>query len=200
LQPRITCVPRDYYNFDTNIVAKGLLGRMLVRVLRSSVGPIRLAGIITETEAYGGYEDPASHAFRGLTPRNSIMFGQRGFCYVYLIYGMYHCLNVVAYANKKVAGAVLIRSIYPIEGIKTMKIFRKSSRFKDLTNGPGKICIALMIDRTLNGIDFTDSQSCLRIEDGIKAYRIKANKRVGITFGTELNWRYLMVGDIDYPT
>lgn len=192
------CIPRIFYNCDTTSVAKGLLGKMLVRILWTSVGSIRLAGIITETEAYGAYEDPASHAFRGLTPRSSIMFGKRGICYVYLIYGTYHCLNVVAYSNKKVAGAVLIRSLYPTEGIKAMMIFRKSRKIEGLTNGPGKICIALKIDKSLNGLDFTDSQSCLRIEDGIESHRTKATKRIGLTFGTELKRRYSIVGNINY--
>lgn len=190
------CTTRGFYEAETTFVARKLLGKVLVRRLDVSGRPKILAGIITETEAYGSYEDPASHAFRGPTKRNSTMFGTRGFCYVYLIYGIYHCVNVVAYSDEAIAGAVLIRSIFPVNGIAIMKVNREASKFTDLTNGPGKVCTALGINRSFNGMDMTFDRSSLRIEEGISPVKIEASKRVGITAGSELYHRYMLFDDL----
>ena len=111
----------DFYSRNTELVARDLLGKKLVRIYEDGSGkPKRLSGIICETEAYGSKNDPASHAFYGLTNRNSVMFSEVGKSYVYFIYGMHHCMNVTAHSPKRDAGAVLIRSLIPVEGINTM--------------------------------------------------------------------------------
>jgi DNA-3-methyladenine glycosylase len=187
----ITCLQRPFYERDTSVVARDLLGKKLVRLLAgNSRDQERLVGIITETEAYGGEDDPASHAFHGSTPRNSIMFERGGLSYVYFIYGMYHCMNVSARSKTKKAGAVLIRSILPIEGINKMVVHRNSKNIGDLANGPGKLTRALLIDRSHNGLDLTDSACSLHIENGKTPRRILAAPRIGISVATEMNWRF----------
>ncbi|MGC2574693.1 MAG: DNA-3-methyladenine glycosylase, partial [Candidatus Nitrosopolaris sp.] len=140
----MTCLDRSFYNRPTDLVAMDLLGNKLVRII-SNTGekPKRLSGIIVETEAYGFKEDAASHAFRGQTPRNAVMFGEAGRAYIYFIYGNHFCVNVSARPFEIEAGAVLIRALQPVEGIKCMKIYRKTSEELSLTSGPGKIGQAL---------------------------------------------------------
>ena len=130
---------------DTVVVARSLLGQRLVRVLNGQ----RLSGLICETEAYGGADDPASHAYRR-TPRSAIMFGPPGVAYVYFIYGMHHCLNAVTACDGH-PGAVLIRGIFPAEGIETMRRQRPGAADQHLADGPGKLCQALGITLALNG-------------------------------------------------
>jgi len=112
----VKSLPREFYHRDTSKVARELLGKALVKFK----GPEMVGGIITETEAYYGRDDPASHAFGGKTPRSKIMFGMPGTAYVYLCYGMYYLLNVVT-EPKEIPGAVLIRVLKPLWGIGTMK-------------------------------------------------------------------------------
>jgi DNA-3-methyladenine glycosylase len=190
------CLGRSFYHGETSAVARKLLGKKLVRVLPTPLVPQQLTGIIAETEAYGGSEDPASHAYNGRKPRSSIMFGVKGVCYVYFVYGMYHCTNVVAYSRKTDAGAVLIRSIFPIEGIKTMMKNRKNNKFRDLANGPGKLSMALLIDKSLNGVDLTDSNSFLNIQDGIEPTRVQCTPRIGVSLGKEVKWRFVLLDDV----
>jgi DNA-3-methyladenine glycosylase len=118
------------------------------------------------------------------------MFERGGLSYVYFIYGMYHCINVSARSKTKNAGAVLIRSILPIEGINKMVVHRNSKNIGDLANGPGKLTRALHIDRSHNGLDLTDSACSLHIENGKTPRRILAAPRIGISVATELNWRF----------
>jgi DNA-3-methyladenine glycosylase len=124
------------------------------------------------------------------------MFGVKGLCYVYFVYGMYHCTNVVAYSRKSDAGAVLIRSIFPIEGMKPMMKNRKINEFTRLANGPGKLSMALLIDRSLNGVDLTDSKSFLYIQEGIESSRVQRTPRIGVSLGKELNWRFVLLDDV----
>jgi DNA-3-methyladenine glycosylase len=190
------CLRRSFYHSETSTVARKLLGKKLVRVMPTAQAPQQLVGIITETEAYGGSEDPASHAYNGRKPRSSIMFGVRGVCYIYFVYGMYHCTNVVAYSRKNDAGAVLIRSIFPIEGIRSMMKNRKINKFRDLANGPGKLSMALLIDKSLNGVDLTDSNSFLNIQDGIESLRVQCTPRIGVALGKEVKWRFVLLDDV----
>ena len=190
------CLRRSFYHGETSTVARKLLGKKLVRVMPTPQVPQQLVGIITETEAYGGSEDPASHAYNGRKPRSSIMFGVKGVCYVYFVYGMYHCINVVAYSGKNDAGAVLIRSIFPIEGIKSMMNNRKINKFRDLANGPGKLSMALLIDKSLNGVDLTDSNSFLNIQDGVESSRVQCTSRIGVSLGKEVKWRFVLLDDV----
>lgn len=133
-----TILTRDFYEYNTLKVARDLLDKFLVR----KIGKKIIAGMITETEAYCGPNDLASHASRGRTPRTEIMFGPPGRAYIYIIYGMYYCLNIVT-EKKGYPAAVLIRGV-KIDGVDYSK-----------TNGPGKLCKFLKIDKKLNGIDIT---------------------------------------------
>ena len=141
-------LPQNFYLQDTVTVARGLLGCVLWR----RIGRTSLAARIVETEAYLGANDPASHARRGLrSARNASMYLHGGHAYVYFTYGMHWCLNVVT-QEADVAEAVLLRAVEPIRGIESMRRNRpKAKRDLDLTNGPGKICMAMAIDRKLDG-------------------------------------------------
>jgi DNA-3-methyladenine glycosylase len=141
-------LPRGFYLRPTLDVARDLLGRTLVRLLDGW----RVAGRISEVEAYIGEDDLASHAARGLTARNRAMYGHGGLAYVYLIYGMHHCLNVVTEAEGYPA-AVLIRGMQPLEGMAAMQANRPGRPLAGLADGPAKLCQALAIDRRLDGHD-----------------------------------------------
>ncbi len=178
-------LPREFYLQDTVKVAKNLLGKKIVR----KIGSQEVSGMITETEAYRHEDDPASHAFRGVTNRNKAMFGDVGMAYVYFTYGMYYCFNVVARHPKILAGAVLIRAIEPEKGIKTMQKNRKNKNMKTLTDGPAKLTMALKITKKHYGIDLTKHPG-LSITDGIKPKRICASSRIGIREATDKLWNF----------
>ncbi len=150
---------RDFYSAPTLSVARALLGQTLVRLWDGQ----RLSGRIVEVEAYIGYEDRASHAFRGRTERNASMFGPPGHAYVYLIYGMYYCLNLVT-EDVGFPAAVLIRALEPLEGVEVMEQHRGTRRWRDLLRGPGRLCQALQIDRALDGADVCTQTSGLWVE------------------------------------
>ena len=144
-------VPRRFYNRDTLIVAPELLGKLLVR--RESSG--LLVGKIVETEAYRGVDDPASHSYRGKTPRNAVMFGAPGIAYVYFTYGNHYCLNAVT-EDEGTPAAVLIRAVEPLEGVDLMMRNRGVEKLTEVGSGPGKLTKALQITREQNGCDLTD--------------------------------------------
>ena len=152
---------RSFFQRDTVVVARQLIGHILVRKINGVV----LAGIITETEAYRGDDDPACHAYRGKTKRTEPMFGKEGYAYVYFIYGNHFCFNIVAKSATQKAGAVLIRAIKPLLGIEIMKQFRQKEDEKLLTNGPGKLTQALAVTKDHNFIDCTKSNE-LFVEKG----------------------------------
>jgi DNA-3-methyladenine glycosylase len=187
-------LPRSFYSLRSTLVARDLIGKTIVRRLDNSS---YLRGIIVETEAYGGLKDPASHAYGGLTKRNEAMFGEAGYTYVYFTYGFHHCLNIVT-GKIGDAQAVLIRAIEPIEGLGSMRKFRGNKISDiDLTSGPGKICQALNIDRSLNKVDVTSSSSPIYLEempnDSAKQVinrKIATSPRIGISSGTENKWRF----------
>ena len=151
---RLKLLPKTFYSRSPEIVARTLLGKLLIRDLHGE----RLTGRIIEVEAYLGLTDPASHAYRGLTPNNFPLFGPPGRTHVYFIYGMYYCLNASAHLPGE-AGGVLIRAIAPIVGIETMAHLRRLSptaKPKLLTGGPGRLCQALDITRkNSNDLDLT---------------------------------------------
>ena len=165
---------QKFYCRSTELVAKDLLGKKLVRIINKSKDQTyRLSGLIVETEAYGFEDDPASHAYRGITSRNIPMFGEVGHAYVYFTYGNYYCVNVCARSSKVKAGAVLIRA---------------------LSSGPGKLAQALCIDKSLNGQDMTNARTQLHIEYGIKPQRIISSSRIGIRAAQEKKWRFILAG------
>ena len=178
-------LPRKFYQRDTVKVAKELLGKTLIR----KIGNKKLSGVITETEAYAGKNDPASHASRKKTERNKVMFNKVGISYVYFTYGMYYCFNVVPKKKIDDAGAILIRSIQPVIGINDMVKNRKTNKISNLSNGPGKLSQALKITMKQYGDDLTKN-SGLYITDGIKPKSIIYAPRVGISVGTEKLWNF----------
>jgi len=177
---------RKFYNRPTLLVAKELLGKYLV-VQKDGCF---LSGKIVETEAYIGFKDPASHAYRRMTPRNKVMFGEPGYAYVYITYGMHHCLNLVT-EKKGYPAAILIRALEPADGIEWMKKRRGHQRLEELTSGPAKLCQALNIDRKLNGADLCSD--VIYVEDqGEKVERIASSSRIGIKDGRGKKWRFFV--------
>lgn len=182
----MSTLARDFYNRDTVIVAKELLGKKIVRKINGEI----VSGIITETEAYRFRDDPASHAYRGITPRNHAMFEQVGRAYVYFTYGMYFCFNAVARHPKYEAGAVLIRAIQPEKGLAIMKNNRKNKDEKNLTNGPAKLTQALGITKKQYGVDLTSTRSELYIANGASPKKIISDARIGINVGLDRRWNF----------
>ena len=178
-----------YEQYDTEVLAKSLLGSRLVTSFRG----VRTSGVIVEVEAYLGFDDPACHAARGMTPRNEVMFRSPGHCYVYLIYGMYHCVNVVS-DPEGVGSAVLIRAVEPLEGIDVMSRRRGASvKQLDLARGPGRLCEALGISTKLSGEHFAES-SCIWIEPHtrFRPAQIETSGRIGISAGGEMPLRFFV--------
>jgi DNA-3-methyladenine glycosylase len=167
---------RNFYSRDTEKVAKELLGKIVVHKTKEGV----CKGKIVETEAYFGNADPASHAYRKKTKRNFLMFEKPGKAYVYFCYGNHWLFNIVA-KEMKVPGAVLIRAIEPLKGIKIMKKRRGISELTNLTNGPGKLSKAFSISKEQNGLDLTDSK--LFLENSHEKFEVVKTKRVGISKG-----------------
>src|SRR5579885_2707936 len=164
---------REFYERPTVTVARELLGKVLVH------GPA--AGIIVETEAYLGGDDLAAHSARGITDRTRVIFGPPGHAYVYFIYGMYECLNLVA-EPAGTPGCVLIRALEPIAGIDLMRTRRPAARkLEDLASGPGKLTLALGITRAQNGADVTRGPLVVRAPAEPRKFDIATSPRIGIT-------------------
>src|ERR687886_2185623 len=187
----MNCQDILFYQRPTEVVARDLIGKKLVRIIRDTRKQFRLAGIIVETEAYGGNDDPASHAYMRTTARNKVMFGNVGRAYVYFTYGNHFCLNVSARRSDVAAGAVLIRGIEPVEGIELMRQFRPVDDIFSLTSGPGKLTQALNITSLLNGTDMTNSDSEIYIEFGKRPNRVVTTPRIGITRAVDKEWRFV---------
>ena len=173
---------RDFYDRPALDVARELIGLHLVRVLPEG----RVAGRIVETEAYVGPQDLACHAARGRTARTEVMFGPPGHAYIYFIYGMHWCLNLVTERDGFPA-AVLLRAVEPTEGIELMRARRPKAR-KDvqLTSGPSRLCAAFGIDGSLNGADLCRPGSVLYVEDrGDPRSTIVAAPRIGVDYAGE---------------
>ncbi len=181
---------RDFFARDTLAVARDLLGRLLVRELDGE----RLSGRIVEVEAYIGEEDQASHARCGRTARNAAMYGPPGHAYVYLIYGMHYCLNLVT-GEEGFPAAVLVRALQPLEGIERMRAHRHSRADHHLTDGPGRLCQALAIDRRFDGADLCAPESVLFLETGcpVADEAVVRGPRVGVRgdeFALSAPWRF----------
>jgi len=190
---RSKTLPRAFYARDPRLVAPELLNKLLVHG--------ETAGRIVEVEAYCGGEDPASHAFRGPTARNAVMFGAAGHLYVYFTYGMHFCANAVC-ATPGVAGAVLLRAVAPVRGVDVMRARRAGGRrspaqlrHRDLGSGPARLAQALDLDRSHNGVDLV--RGAVRIvDDGVPPPPAPGvSPRIGIRVGTEHLWRWFVAGD-----
>jgi DNA-3-methyladenine glycosylase len=190
--PENLILPRDFYNRPALLVARELLGMRLVRYEQGQ----RLAGLIVETEAYRGEEDLGCHCKAGRTPRTKVMYGPPGHAYVYFTYGMHWMLNSVV-EQKDYPAAVLIRSILPTEGLGMIAARRGSQPARYWTNGPGKICQALGIEKSFNGVDLCVSTSNLWVEAGrpISDESVTTGPRVGLNNVPEpwksKPWRFL---------
>lgn len=187
----------EFYYRDSLIVAKELLGKILVH--RSTEGA--LFGKIVETEAYRGPMDKAAHSYNNKrTARTEVMFGEAGRAYVYLIYGMYNCMNVVC-EQVGIPQAVLIRAVEPLEGFDAMSFNRYGMTYAELSknkkinlsNGPGKLCKAMAIDRSLNGVNLLEDRLFILAGDKLKEESIVHSKRIGIDYAEEAKdflWRF----------
>jgi len=170
---------RDFFARSVHEVAPGLIGATL---LVDGVG-----GRIVEVEAYD-QEDPASHGYRGRTPRNAVMFGPPGYTYVYRSYGIHWCLNFVC-GEEGVAAAVLIRALEPTAGIAEQRRRRGAEALRSLCSGPGKLCQALGVGREHNGLALDAPP--FRLDPRVEVPEIVTGPRIGITKATELSWRYM---------
>lgn len=178
---QFTPLKKSFYTQDAVTVAKGLLGTYLCHKTEKGV----ICGKIVETEAYMGTEDKAAHSYSGKpTDRTRVMFCEGGLSYVYLIYGMHCCFNVVC--NKEnTPQAVLIRALEPVSGIEIMRENRKTEKLKLLTNGPGKLAQALSIDRACNGLDLATSPLFIAEGKEPSLVEIVSSKRVNIDYAEE---------------
>lgn len=211
---RLVQIPRSFYYDPPDQVARGLLGKLLVRPEAGEARHRRaeaagrrwvLAGRIVEAEAYFGITDPAAHASAGKTERNAVLFGPPGHAYVYFIYGMYFCVNVSC-QEEGIAGCVLLRALEPVTGLDLMGRQRTSRKgvlservAARPASGPGCLCQAFGITRAVfNGVDFTSADSPLQIwDDGFRPGEIVVTPRIGVHKDADRPARFL-VGDNPY--
>ncbi len=183
-------LPRRFYDRDPLLVARAVLGRVLVH--DSPAG--RVAGRIVEAEAYRGALDPASHAYRGRTARNASMFGAPGHAYVYFTYGMHFCLNLVTGAVGR-ASAVLVRAVEPVEGVALMRARRGVSDLDRLARGPGNLARAFGLTREHDGLDLTRGPLWVSdLRPRRRGYRVRRGPRVGIRVAVARPWRFYLEG------
>jgi DNA-3-methyladenine glycosylase len=183
---RCSPLPRTFYDRPPEEVARALLGKILVHGAAS--------GRIVETEAYLGLKDRAAHAWNGQTVRTRVLFGPPGHAYVYLIYGMYECLNIVVEPEDS-PGCVLIRAVEPLTGLTRMRSRRPGAhRTEDLANGPGKLTLALGITRRLNGADVTQGPLTVREAEPGEPVEVGVSPRIGITHCADWPLRFFVKG------
>jgi DNA-3-methyladenine glycosylase len=186
-----TPYPRDFYDRPVLEVARDLLGAVVTRSTHD--GTVRLR--LTEVEAYAGAIDPASHAFRGQTPRNATMFGPPGHAYVYFTYGMHYCVNLVCSPPGE-ASAVLLRAGEVIDGLDLARSRRPRMPDRDLARGPARLTLALALDRSDDGLDVCGG-SGLTVGPGepVAAADVRTGPRVGVSQGATEPWRFWIEGD-----
>jgi len=178
---------RSFYLRPAPQIARDLLGKILTFE--------EVSGRIVETEAYLGEDDGAAHSARGITPRTRIIFGPPGHAYVYFIYGMYDCLNIVC-EPEGIAGCVLIRALEPVSGLDQMRAHRPAARRdEDLANGPGKLTRALGIKITHNGADVTKGPITIHAPEHPERFEIATSTRIGITKSADLPLRFFIKGN-----
>jgi DNA-3-methyladenine glycosylase len=178
--------------------ALALAPRLLGAVLVSSVGGAEVGVRLTEVEAYEGMDDPASHAFRGPTARNAVMFGEAGHLYCYFTYGMHWCANVVC-GSEGTASAVLLRAGEIVTGADVAQARRPAARtFRDLARGPARLAQCLGLNAATNGVDLCDPASPVRLVSlpSRRARSVTAGPRVGIVAAAERPWRFWLDGDV----
>ena len=181
---------RKFYLRDGLTVARELIGKKIITNLPEGL----TSGIIIETEAYMGTVDAASHAYRGKTERTKIFYGAGGFVYVYLIYGMYLCTNVIANVEN-VPEAVLIRALQPADGVELMKSRRNKNNLRDLCSGPGKLSQSLGITKNFYGADLCGEEIFIETAENLK---VEATKRINIDYAGEAAnyfWRFVAAGN-----
>jgi DNA-3-methyladenine glycosylase len=192
-------LPRGFFEAAPDEVAPRLLGKLIMHNTKAGL----LAGRIVEVEAYLGPHndppDPAAHAHRGLTPRNSVLFGPAGHAYVYIIYGRYFCMNISCEAEGR-AGCVLLRAVEPVAGMEQMARNRglpPGARASQLTSGPSRLCQALELTRVRhNGVDLVDAASALQVrDDGYQASEALATVRIGIREAADWPLRFALPGN-----
>lgn len=193
---------REFFKRNTLEVSRDLLGKYLVHVVDGE----ELISKIVEVEGYMGPEDKAAHSYgRRRTERNEVMYGEAGYAYVFTIYGMYYCMNIVT-EEVDIPRAVLIRALEPVKGMEKMAHFRFSKDYSrltnrekiGLTNGPGKLCIAMNIVRADNGEDLCGNRMYLLEDDVSENIEIVDAKRVNIDYAEEYKdvlWRYYIKGN-----
>lgn len=190
-------LPREFYNRDAHVVAEELLGKVVVRKTVDGV----VKGRIVEVEVYKGTEDSmdyACHAFpMKCTNRTEIMFGEAGHAYIYLIYGMYCCINIVC-NEKEVPECVLIRALEPVDGVELMQKRRKQEKMTALCSGPGKLCQALSLTREDNGMDLCGEAFYVEEMEAYEDFEVATSKRINIDYAKEavdFLWRYTIKGN-----
>jgi len=181
-------LPRQFFVRDPVVLARDLLGRVLFYKTPDGL----LAGRIVETEAYTGEADPASHAFRGRTARNAVMFGPAGHAYVYFSYGMHYCLNVTAEAQGT-AGAVLLRALEPLAGVEVMRARGDHGPESRLLSGPGKVGRAFGLSLVDNGRDFTRGPLGLATGAPVPDREVAISRRIGISRAVDLPYRFAVL-------
>jgi DNA-3-methyladenine glycosylase len=182
---------RDFYDRETEIVAREMLGK----IIEVRTGDGLASGVIVETEAYVGEHDAACHAAAGLTRRTAPLYGKPGVSYVYFIYGVHWCFNAVTRAEG-LPSAVLVRAIEPVAGVRLMQQRRGNMvRGVNLSNGPGKLCAALGIDGSMNGLSLQKGPLVIRDAAAVAASDIVTTTRIGITKAADWPLRYYMRGN-----
>lgn len=182
---------KDFYNRNPLVVAREILGKILVREINNQI----VSGRIVEVEAYLASEDEASHSFKGMTKRNISLYKEAGHAYIHSIHRQ-NCIDIVTEAEG-IPTSVLIRSLEPLVGIEIMKINRNKENLKDLTNGPGKLTQALQINKDFDGIDITNINSPLYLkDDNFYPENIISTKRIGISKNIDKNFRFYIKGNL----
>jgi len=185
-------IGRGFFERDTLTVARDLIGQVLVS--ESPEGTAR--GIIVETEGYLGTLDDAAHTYKGRSERTQPLFGRKGCAYVYLIYGMYCCLNFST-GPEDAPECVLIRALEPVGGLELMSARRRTGRAEALCSGPGKLCMAMGIGRADSGADLCAPESRIYLEYGSAPGPVRATPRIGIDYAKEcryMPWRFMAEG------
>lgn len=190
---KMKILSKNFYLKDSALVAKNLLGKLLIRKLKEK--DKLLVGRIVETEAYYGEKDPASRAYGGMKNFNKLMWGEVGRAFIYMVHANW-LLNAVAHSENE-AGAVLIRAIEPLYGIEEMQKQRKVSDLTELTSGPGKLTKALKIAKELNGADLTNVESEIYIchSQAEKSFKIQSNHRIGVSRDLPVKLRFYIDGN-----